>query len=95
MVKVGTAEQDFRTIGTDSVNFIENVRWLMEARGISQRAMASKLGTSPAYVSRVLHFEIFPSLPRCEEIARSLRVPIQEFFLTMPEFERKYPAGRN
>jgi transcriptional regulator with XRE-family HTH domain len=76
--------------GEESVNFVENVRWLMEVRGISQRDLAQYLGTSPAYVSQVLTFKMFPSLARAEEIAFRFGVPLADFLGDQAAFQSRY-----
>ena len=58
--------------------FRKNVLATMAAKNISLRTMAGALGTSHTYLHRMLGGELSPSLERCEQIAKYLRIPLPE-----------------
>lgn len=73
-------------------NFAANMRHMMAVRRLTQREMAEKLESKPPYVNRVLSGEICPSLARCDEIARILRVPLADMLLPPRKLAQLHPV---
>lgn len=65
------AEKHFRT----------NMKTAMDARGVSQRALAKKMRTSHPYVNRVLSGEHTPAIDQCEKISNALGYELRDMLL--------------
>lgn len=70
-------------------NFRKNLRTLLNAKGISQRAIGEKSGISYPYVNRILQGTVTPALDICDALADAASVPLNEMVLPPREFERK------
>lgn len=59
-----------------SIRFTEDLVSLMESRGLTRSALAEKIGTSPAYVTKILRGDTNFTLDSMVRIARALNCEI-------------------
>lgn len=59
-------------------NFRQNLRRAMEARELSQRALAERAEIGYPYVNRVLQGKTAPSVPQAERLAKAVSVSLTE-----------------
>ena len=67
-------------------NFRENVRAIMDDRGISQTELATAIHSKQAYIARILTGKIDPSMGQCEKIAKAIDVPLTVLLAEPVEF---------
>ncbi len=72
--------------------FVEEVPEILEARGLSIRAVARKAGVDPGYLNRVLRRADYktPSAKLCERVALALDLPADYW----PEYREQVVLGR-
>jgi putative transcriptional regulator len=58
--------------------FPMRLKQLREARGLSQAALAEKVGLSREYIARLETGKHDPPLSRVEKLAKALKVPIEK-----------------
>jgi putative transcriptional regulator len=58
--------------------FPMRLKQLREAKGLSQAALAEKVGLSREYIARLETGKHDPPLSRVEKLAKALRVPIEK-----------------
>jgi putative transcriptional regulator len=58
--------------------FPMRLKQLREAKGLSQAALAQRVGVSREYVARLETGKHDPPLSRVEKLAKALRVPIEK-----------------
>jgi transcriptional regulator with XRE-family HTH domain len=75
-----------------SVNFRQNLRRVMIARRISQRALAKKSKTSYPYVNRVLQGRTEPTVRNGEKLAEAIGVSLPDLLADPDVFEKKFGA---
>jgi ribosome-binding protein aMBF1 (putative translation factor) len=54
--------------------FRDNLRTILESRGMSQKELAGKLGNDPSFVSLLLNGHCRPGLDTLEKVARALEI---------------------
>jgi transcriptional regulator with XRE-family HTH domain len=52
--------------------------------GLSQTAVAERVGLNPSYLSRIENGKIYPTMPTAQKIATALRVPLSELLEPTP-----------
>ena len=80
---------DIKISGTD--NFRKNLRRAMEARGLSQRTLAKRLGTSSSYVCRIMGGRIDPSVSRAIDLGLIVGFTLSDLLLPASQFRRRCP----
>jgi putative transcriptional regulator len=58
--------------------FPMRLKQLREAKGLSQAALAEKVGVSREYIARLETGKHDPPLSRVEKLAKALKVPIEK-----------------
>ena len=58
--------------------FPVRLKQLREAKGLSQAALAEKVGVSREYIARLETGKHDPPLSRVEKLAKALKVPIEK-----------------
>lgn len=58
----------------------DRVRAMRRARGLSQRALAERMGVPRTYISKLENEKAIPTLRSCERIAIALRIEIWRLF---------------
>ena len=61
-----------------AIRFRENVRLAMSKQGITQRALADRLGTKHPHVNRILSGKTQPSLELADRIADALGMSLRD-----------------
>lgn len=60
------------------INYGENLRYQREEKGISQRELAFKIGTSSQNISRWERGEVLPSIDFCVKLADFYGITVDE-----------------
>jgi transcriptional regulator with XRE-family HTH domain len=74
----------------------ERIRELREARGLTQREIANRIGIDDYYISRLENNHVNPTLATMQKIATALDVELRDFFpsakaefrITAPNLDR-------
>ena len=69
-------------------NFRRNLRRAMEARGLSQRDVATKADMSYPYVNRVLQGKTVPSVPQAERLAKTTGLTLRDLIQSPKDFSQ-------
>lgn len=60
--------------------FVQNVRGVMQMKGLTQTDVAARMDCTPAYVSQILSGHRHPTLETVERVAKALRVDPEKLF---------------
>lgn len=71
-----------------------NLRRLRLDRGLSQEALAHDARIAPSFISQIENGKRSPTVTLLDQLARTLRTPIVEFFAETKLMPKGLPRGR-
>jgi ribosome-binding protein aMBF1 (putative translation factor) len=91
-VKASRADSPARRRGYEkagrAIRLAQEIRALREKKGLSQRELAERVGTTQSAIARLEGGNISPSLPTLDKIAHALGAEVSLSFIDLDELTR-------
>lgn len=68
------------------INFVQNLKFLMNQTGMKKTELAEKCGLSSRYIGYLLDFERYPTIEAAEQIAAAFK--LNGWLIIMPNLEK-------